>query len=68
MANEQEPIKELRSSYCSAQLHAGFWSQADTAPTLFCNNCKIRDKKAEKTYQKMNTETQIIADQHFIWH
>jgi hypothetical protein len=68
MASEQEPIKELKSSCCNAQLHAGFCSQIDTAPTLFCNACKIRDKKAEEKYQKLDCKNQNIADQHFIWH
>ncbi|GEM_PF-5050762 len=68
MAEKQEPIKELRSSCCNAQLHAGFGSPIDTAPTLFCNACKTRDKKAEEKYGKLDCNDQNIAEQNFIWH
>ena len=68
MPNEQEPTKELKSSCCNAQLHAGFCSQIDTAPTQFCDACKIRDKKAEEKYGKLDSEDQNIAEQSFIWH
>jgi hypothetical protein len=68
MSEEQKPSQEFKSICCGAQLHAGIMSPIDTAPTLICNACKMRDKKAEEKYGKLDSENQNIAEQSFIWH
>lgn len=61
-------VYKLISNCCGALLHAGLTSPIDTAPTLICGKCHIRDKEAEKKYDNLDCEGQSGVEQHFIWH
>ena len=64
---EPGQISELKSTCCSASLHAGFMTSIDSGPTFFCSVCQERDKKAEEKYDALNGKTKEV-DKHFIWH